>query len=335
MVSSSSLPTIKSLSYFRTGGTCQGIITPKNVSEIQAVLTKTNQENTAVFFLGGGSNSLISDDFFPGYVLSSSHLSHISFTPPDLIQCGAGVMNSDLADFASEHNLLGAAWLNGLPGHIGGTTRMNARCYGSEIAHIIHRIATVSSSDSEKKIYNEAPKLFYGYKDTYFMHAHEFIYEVTFKLIPATNEQDMIKERKLKEFCHQDRIAKGQYLHPSCGCVFKNNYDIGVPSGILLELAGLKGLSQGGATVSEFHANFIQNTGSSTQDILHLSFAMRDKVYQMFGVWLEYEMEFLGHFNQATLAIIQQKKPQITTKACQDALTQARNIFHQKQQKNC
>lgn len=94
--------------------------------------------------------------------------------------------------------------------------------------------------------------------------------------------------------CETDRVSKGQFLWPSCGCVFKNDYKVGVPSGMLLEAAGVKSFTQGGASVSQYHANFVFNTGASSRDILELTLKMRDVVHEHFGVWLQYEMEVLG-----------------------------------------
>jgi UDP-N-acetylmuramate dehydrogenase len=92
-------------------------------------------------------------------------------------------------------------------------------------------------------------------------------------------------------------VGKGQFAAPSCGCVFKNDYGVGIPSGMLLDAAGAKGLTRGGAEVGSQHANFIFNRKEATdRNILELTFDLQDRVYNLFGVWLQYEMELLGEF---------------------------------------
>ena len=106
------------------------------------------------------------------------------------------------------------------------------------------------------------------------------------------------KEEEIKKTMHRvknDRVEKGQFLYPSCGCVFKNDYSVGVPSGILLDIAGVRKFSQKKVFISPRHANFIFNSEGSSAEIIALSLKMRAAVYEKFGVWLRYEMEFLGH----------------------------------------
>ena len=316
---------LRDLSYFKTGGECLGIFAPSSTEELQDILRHQIPAHQPVFFLGGGSNSLISDDFFPGYVISSQRLSSLRFKPPHTLHGGSGVLNSDVVSYALTHQLKGVAWLSGLPGQLGGTTRMNARCYGSEIADIIYHITTVSRS-GQIHHYPKPSHLFYGYKDTYFMKAEEFITEISFRLSMA-DPPSLLKEKQLGEFCQTDRTSKGQYLYPSCGCVFKNHYSIGVPSGLLLDLAGLKNHTLGGAQVSGFHGNFIYNRHGTSEDIFQLSTFMREEVYRVFGVWLDYEMEFLGQFSSHIQKLRSEKKTTQRSVDQEKSLLEAKNIF--------
>lgn len=305
-MSTTQLPALSELSYFGCGGTALGIHQPRTLEELQACCAELGAA-APVFFLGGGSNSLISDAPYLGHVITAAALTDITIAPPHGLKCGAGVSPDQVATAALEHGLKGAAWLSGLPGQLGGAVRMNARCYGSEMAQIVQSVNTVSRS-SQLREYVQPQALFYGYKDTYFMQAGEFIAQVCLQLAPAT-PAELSKEAELGRGYRHDRAAKGQYVWPTCGCVFKNDYSVGVPSGMLLELAGAKGRSHGGAHVSEHHSNFIYNQHATAQDILELSFQMRELVYDQFGVWLEYEMEFLGTFSpQLMLAICEQRE---------------------------
>ena len=105
---------------------------------------------------------------------------------------------------------------------------------------------------------------------------------------------DQSKISEHMEFCRTDREKKGQFLFPSCGCVFKNDYTVGVPSGLLIEASGMKGVRVGNAEVSEYHANFVFNRGATSRQILELTMVMREAVFRNFGVWMEYEMEVMG-----------------------------------------
>ena len=157
-----------------------GVFTPSSLKELKENLAEVRASTVPYFFLGGGSNSLINDPPYPGYVISAAKLNHLAIEPP-YIRCGAGVLPSELAARSLESGLCGAAWLNGLPGQLGGATRMNARCYGSEMAQIVCEVSTI---DLEGNIhqYHQPEQVFFGYKDTYFMNVREFIYEIRFQL---------------------------------------------------------------------------------------------------------------------------------------------------------
>lgn len=283
-----SLSPLKDISYYRTGGACKNFYAPTNIQESSQAMATITESQDPFFFLGAGSNSLVMDEFFPGSVLSFHRLRHLQING-NQINAGAGVSNSELAEFAWLNGLQGVAWMNGLPGQLGGTTRMNARCYGGEISQVVVEVITVDKSGNIKSY--KDPQVFRGYKDTVFMNNNEAIVSVTFNLSPGNQESI----RADMDFCIRDREAKDQFLHPSCGCVFKNNYQVGVPSGMLLEAADVYNLQTQNAFINPKHANFVFNCGASSREILELTLAMRQRVYEVFGVALEYEMEFLGN----------------------------------------
>ena len=242
------------------------------------------------FVLGGGTNSLVCDDEWPGAVIALARMQGLrTLDEQGRVFCEAGVENSAFANFAADEGLNGAGWMYRLPGQMGGTVRMNARCYGGEISQIVRRVTCVDLRGNVV-VHDDTSKVFRGYKDTSFMRTGEIVASVEIQLQPG----DTAATRELMKFCEDDRVMKGQFTFPSCGCVFKNDYSVGVPSGMLLEAAGVKSLARGGAVVSPHHANFVFNKGASSRDIMELSLMMRESVYAKFGVWLEYEMEVLG-----------------------------------------
>lgn len=292
---------LRDIAYYKTGGSCLALHAPTSIAELATIMQSISNRACPYFVLGGGSNSLVLDEPYDGEVISCHRLLRLECQGQTII-AGAGIENSTLTRLALRHSLAGAAWMHRLPGQIGGTVRMNARCYGGEISQIVTKVTTVTAQ-GEIKTYSGG-HIFRGYKDTIFMDNGDLVAEVEIKLTPG--EPNVISQQM--QFCEQDRTKKGQFDFPSCGCVFKNDYKVGVSSGLLLDHAGAKSLSVGGAHVSPHHANFVYNKGASSRDILLLSFAMRELVYDKFGVWMDYEMEVLGDLPADLKSKLQEKR---------------------------
>lgn len=282
---------LSDLSYFKTGGTCDALYAPTSLAELQAALRTLQHERMPYFILGGGTNSLVSDEHWPGAVVSLHRMTTIDHTTDKLVTCQAGVANRSFVEHCHAHSLTGAEWMTALPGQMGATVRMNARCYGGEISGLVHRVTAITAA-GKVRVYDQPRDVFHGYKDTLFMRNAETIAAVTLRL--RHGDKDMIAARMAE--VEGDRVRKGQFLYPSCGCVFKNDYEVGVPSGVLLDKAGVRQFSQPRVFINPQHANFIFNVGGSSEEIVTLSLKMREAVYRQFSVWLRYEMEFLGSF---------------------------------------
>jgi UDP-N-acetylmuramate dehydrogenase len=277
----------KEISYYKTGGSAEKIYSPADLGDLSQVMKDIQSDNVPYFILGAGSNSLVMDEFWPGAVVLCNNLSAVEVRQSKII-VQAGVENTAFVKTCLESELKGASWMNGLPGQVGSTVRMNARCYGGEISRIVESVTAVTRQ-GEIKTY-AGSGVFFGYKDTVFMKNRDVVAEVTFTLGKG-NPADI---QKHMEFCKKDRDNKHQFLFPSCGCVFKNDYNVGVPSGMLLESAGVRQLGTDGVEISPYHANFVFNKGAGASDILGVVLDMRDLTYEKFGVWLELEMEVLG-----------------------------------------
>lgn len=279
---------LREYAYYRTGGRCDRLYAPETIEELQDSVQEIRRSGLPWFLLGGGTNSIVMDEHWPGAVLVFRHMQRLEVRG-DVLYVEAGVDNTTIARRAHEHGLAGAAWMNRLPGQLGGTVRMNARCYGGEISEIARRIVAVTRTGQVREYADRA--VFRGYKDTMFMDNGDLVAAAELQLAPGDRAEILAKMK----FCEDDRTRKGQFLFPNCGCVYKNDYTVGVPSGMLLETAGAKTLRKGAAEVSQGHANFVYNKGATSRDILELTIMMRELVYERFGVWLEYEMEMLGH----------------------------------------
>ena len=167
---------------------------------------------------------------------------------------------------------------------------MNARCYGGELKNIVVEVHSVSP-EGRRAIF-PGEQVFTGYKQTIFQENRHVISSAFLQL--ELGDQATIRG-KMRQHA-EDRQAKQQFLYPSCGCVFKNNYEVSIPSGKLLQDANVQSLRSNRAMVSPYHANFVFNLGGATsREILELTLQMRKAVFDMFGVWLEYEMQILGN----------------------------------------
>jgi UDP-N-acetylmuramate dehydrogenase len=276
------------VTYYRTGGPCALLYEPASVVELRQALHDIQTRQLPFFVLGRGSNTLVMDDRFEGAVILLRGLNekHVQGTTVTL---GAGLENSEAAEYFASHDLTGGEWLWRLPGEIGGTTRMNARCYGGEMSAIVTSVSSMTFTGLIKTY--AARQVFRGYKDTIFCDNSEIAVAATFDL----KHGDAALIRDTMKRCENDRLAKNQFAHPSCGCVFKNDYSVGTPSGRLMEQAGLKGRRLGDAQISPDHANFIFNVGqASARDILTLAMDARDEIKRVFGVVLKLEMEIRG-----------------------------------------
>ncbi len=302
-MSEHSVPSLKlsDLAYYGTGGTAVAIHRPDSLTKLADLMRDIASSGLPFFILGAGSNSLVMDEPWPGHVISLDQMQQLHCQPSSAgtqVIAGAGIENSALVQYCQDRQLGALAWMYRLPGQVGGTTRMNARCYGGEIGHFICQVHSV---DPTGKIHRyklhegNRQQVFRGYKDTLFMRNQHIIAEVIFQLATGDPEKSLAK----MQFCENDRQKKGQFRFPSCGCVFKNDYSIGVPSGMLLDRAGVHQLKHDKIAINPLHANFVFNQkAASSKDILEFTFQMQDLVYERFGVWLSYEMEVLGHLPQ-------------------------------------
>lgn len=283
---------LASLTSFKTGGRAQFYGLPADIEEVKNMLSLATRYGLALTFLGGGTNVLVSDKGVDGIVLHTAGLKGIERQGNELTIL-AGTPVNEVTSYASLHGLKGMEFAGGLPGTIGGAALMNARCYGSEMSE---HVVSVRYLDPDGNSYLlSADELDYSYKNSIFQyHPDRLIVEVTLILSPG----DSHNIAELTETHRRDRVNKGQFIYPSAGCAFKNNYSLGIPSGKLIEECGLKELSVGDASVLSCHGNFIINKGSaSSSDIFTLITRIEEGVLEKKGIKLEKEVRLLGDFS--------------------------------------
>ncbi len=244
--------------YYKMGGVARYFARPTHVKEVQQTLLFCREEKIPCSVLGSGSNCVYADGFFDGLVLSLEKLNHWHWESEGCLFVEAGVTNTEISEICLDSSRAGASWMYRMPGQIGGTIRMNARCYGGEISQIAKEIFTLNHK-GEFITYRDS-EVFQGYKKTFFMDVPHII--IGAKLFfPTSAEPQKLLQHMLD--CEADRHSKNHFYLPSCGSTFKNNYEVGKSSGQIFDSLGLKGKRFGHAAVSEFHANFIWNLGQA------------------------------------------------------------------------
>lgn len=282
-------------SSFRTGGAAKYFFTARTVEEVVRAVKAAQKLDLPSFFLGGGSNILVSDKGYDGLVIRIAVMGMERLGQAE-VKAGAGEPLAALVDFAAENSLTGLEFATGIWGTVGGAVYGNAGAYGSDMSAVVSQVTVVDRKGNVKNVDNRYCE--FGYRDSVFKRNGDAIVEVFFKL--AGGDADTIVKRM--EEIKALRRGKHPRSEPSAGCFFKNIEDASqphgkIPAGRLLEEIGAKNMSVGGAKVFENHANIIVNTGSATsQDIRRLADLLKKKVFETFGIMLEEEVIQLGEF---------------------------------------
>ena len=275
---------------FRAGGEAEWFLLPETAEELAAVLRAIKKAGAAWYMIGYGSNLLVSDKGFPGAVISMERFRNLSVSE-NTIRAGAGGLLSKLAGEALKAGLSGLEFAAGIPGSLGGAVVMNAGAYGSEMKDVLKAVSVLSQEGEILELPCE--ELCLGYRKS-------CIGEKGFPVLEAEvslekGEPETIRAR-MEELAKQRR-EKQPLEFPSAGSTFKRPE--GNFAGKLIEEAGLKGFSIGGAAVSEKHAGFVINKGgAAAADIYRLCREVRRRVYENSGVLLELEIRLLGEFEE-------------------------------------
>lgn len=281
---------MKSHTSFKIGGPADLFIYINNENSLKIIIKELNALNIPFFIIGNGSNLLVSDEGYRGVVLSLSKSEKIlRLENGNTIICSAGISLAKACVFAMQNSLSGLEFAWGIPGTCGGALFMNAGAYGNDISNIIESSKYINKNGEEKILNKDEMRLSYR-KSFYSEFKGNCIISLTFKLKPF--HLDKIKE-KMYENIHK-RKFKQPLNYPNAGSIFKRPE--GYFAGTLIENAGLKGKSIGGAMVSPKHAGFIINTGGATaQDVKKLIEYIKKTVFEKFGVLLECEIKTLGN----------------------------------------
>lgn len=257
---------------------------------LMELLAFAKDQRVAVGVVGSGSNLLVSDDGFRGLVLKLDRdLARIE-RDGDRLLCGGGARLPSAAAKAAGWGLSGLEFGVNIPGSVGGAVRMNANAYGGELARTLEWVDVCTPDGKDRRV---PADLDFSYRKSN-LRGGEVVSSASFLLTPADPDsvRDTLQEMRTKRHEAQPSGIK------TFGSTFKNPDDPradGRSSGMLLDAAGCRGLTVGGAKFSDKHANFVENTGdATTADILELMSQGRRRVFEMCGVVLEPEVQVLG-----------------------------------------
>jgi UDP-N-acetylmuramate dehydrogenase len=271
---------------WRVGGPADRLYIPQDRQDLIEFI-KTLPESEPVFWMGLGSNLLIRDGGIRGTVINTKgRLKEMSLTDDGSGYVEAGVPCAHVARFCGERGLIGAEFLAGIPGTMGGALKMNAGAFGGETWTIVKSVEMLDTAgnvtDRKPQDFTVGYRSVKGFDNEWFLSC----------LLTLQQGDTVASQHKIKGLLEK-RGATQPTNQPSCGSVFKNPE--GDYAARLIEQTGLKGYVIGGACVSEKHANFIVNTGNATAaDIEALIHYVQDKVEQQQGVVLQTEVCMVG-----------------------------------------
>lgn len=306
---------------FRIGGAADFFVKVQTISQLQEAMRYLKKEQIPFYIVGNGSNLLVRDEGVRGVVLQlGERFSGYEFlheTPGSvaqkdtaavsgagqtaqipvgtavdknqivMVRAKAGSLLGRLGKEFAEYSLSGFEFASGIPGTLGGAVYMNAGAYGGEIKDILVRATLMDMDGSLLEFTNQ--QMQFGYRKSIAAEKNYIVLEADLALHVSSKEEVLAKMAELSA----QRRLKQPLEYPSAGSTFKRPE--GYFAGKLISDAGLKGFSVGGAQVSEKHAGFVINTGNATAaDVIALTDAVRDKVFEKYGVKLELEIKQLG-----------------------------------------
>lgn len=275
---------------FRIGGPADCLVQPENAGELRKILRICREEDVPYFILGNGSNLLVSDSGYRGLIIQLfRNMSGIEIDG-DIITAQTGSLLTQIASAAAGAELTGFEFASGIPGTLGGACVMNAGAYGGEMKDVL---VSVTAMDREGRIRTiDRDDLDLGYRHSALMDGGYIVLSAKMKL--SHGEPEQIK--MLMDDLRQRRTSKQPLDLPSAGSTFKR--PTGYFAGKLIQDAGLRGYSVGGAQVSEKHCGFVVNTGEATaRDVFRLIRHVQAEIKKDFGVDLQTEVRFLGEFD--------------------------------------
>lgn len=275
---------------FRIGGAADVVVTACNENELSELLKLLHSEDVRYMLVGNGSDLLFADEGYRGVIVKlGGDFEHIEVVPScdDEIRVGAARMLSSTANFARDKGLTGLEFASGIPGTFGGALFMNAGAYGGEMKDVVESVSLMKSDGSE--VYElSGEEMEFSYRNSVLQHNDDIALFAMVRL--HKDDKEAITER-MNDLAERRRTKQPVNL-PSAGSTFKR--PIGGYAAALIEEAGLKGRTVGGAQVSEKHSGFVINIGGATsKDVRELIEIVAQEVEKNSGIKLEPEVRII------------------------------------------
>ncbi len=272
---------------FRIGGPAEYYVSVQNVEQLQALLQYLDKIREPWYILGRGSNLLVGDRGYDGCVISMDGMSDIRIEG-NTITAQAGAALARVSQLAMENGLTGLEFASGIPGSVGGALVMNAGAYDGSMDLVVREVTLLQDGVIRTV---SAEEMHFGYRHSLFKEISAIALETRMELQPGSKDAVLAK---MQDFAARRR-DKQPLEYPSAGSTFKRPE--GMFAGKLIMDAGLRGFTIGGAQVSEKHCGFVINKDhASAANVRALIEAVRDKVQETAGVYLEEEVIYLGEF---------------------------------------
>lgn len=272
----------------KIGGPADILVEPSSAENLKKTMEVILESGVKWTAIGRGSNLLVSDKGIEGVVIKlGTGLDHVA-TEGTTVTADGGVSLVSLAMSISRQGLSGMEFAGGIPGSVGGAVYMNAGAHGSDISNILEKALILFEDGKIEWLSKDEMK--FSYRTSVLQKERPgIVIQAVFKLREGEKEKIVAEIQRNKDY----RKETQPWNYPCAGSIFRN--PLPDYAGNLVEKAGLKGHSIGGAKISEMHGNFIVNAGKATaEDVLALIQHVRDTVFASYGVRMETEVEIIG-----------------------------------------
>lgn len=271
---------------FRVGGPAALMALPGAEEELLAAVALAREEGVRPLWVGAGSNLLVDDGGLNAFVVKTVPRMNRCRVEGTGLTAWAGAPLAQVASAAADHGLTGLEFAHGIPGSLGGAVTMDAGAYDGEMRQVVRSVRALNERGAVEEL--TAEQCAFGYRRSLFSDGRRLVLSARLELRPG--DPEAIRTRMAELMAR--RREKQPLEYPSAGSTFKRPE--GHFAAALIDGCGLKGLTVGGARVSEKHAGFIINAGGATcRDILTLMDRVRDRVFRETGVALEPEVKYL------------------------------------------
>ncbi|WP_370225074.1 UDP-N-acetylmuramate dehydrogenase [Cytobacillus sp.] len=272
----------------KIGGPADLFIEPSSIENLAKAMELIHRYELKWRAIGRGSNLLVSDGGIEGVVIKLGRgMDHLDLNETEL-RAGGGYSLVALSTIISKKGLSGLEFASGIPGSVGGAVYMNAGAHGSDISQILTKAHVLFEDGKMEWLTNE--EMTFSYRTSVLQTKRPgIVLEAVFRLTEGDRERISSAMQRNKDY----RKETQPWNFPCAGSIFRN--PLPEYAGQLIEKAGMKGHSIGGAQISNMHGNFIVNAGDAkAEDVLALIQHIKDTIFDLYGVKIETEVEIIG-----------------------------------------